>query len=268
MDKTGKTFIYFSVAVSIAAALYFISQNWKNQLVLRHVRVYDARILTDQEVKTIADVRRGSPLFKLSLAKISRRVEQNPFIKEAVVVRALPYDLTITVRERNPIALVATSASILSVDGSGIILPVPLTRKSNLPLITGAIGTLSAGDSAKGALLQAVQFLLDAEKMGPSLSANIAEVRIDSGGLVAYTTALSLPVLVGSGDFHRKLVYLKKFLTDLAPTDGSQCRYVDLRFNGQIVLGLHDAGNDLNGQNASYHAPRMFPATEKSGKVN
>lgn len=262
------TYLYFSLTVSAVAALYFISQNWKNQLVLQNVRVYDARILTDQEVKTIADVNRGSPLFRLSLAKISRRVRQNPFVKEAVVVRALPYDLTITVHERNPIALVSAVGSMLSVDGSGVILPVPLARKNNLPLITNVTEQLRVGDTAKGSLMQAVQFINDAEKMGQALTANIAEIRIENGNLVIYTTALSLPVVIGTGDFERKLLYLQKFMADLASPDGSQCDYIDLRFDGQIVLGMLPERNSARSQASSDRSSGTRPVMEKPGKVN
>ncbi len=77
---------------------------------LHDVKVYEASMLTDNEVKTLADVQNGSALYGLSLADISHRVERSPFVKEAIVVRALPYDLTITVHERNPIALLAFAA--------------------------------------------------------------------------------------------------------------------------------------------------------------
>ncbi len=268
MGNIGRTYIYFSLTVCVIAALYFVSQNWKNQLVLQHVQVFDARILTNQEVKTIADVRKGSPLFKLSLAKISRRVEENPFVKEAVVVRALPYDLSITVHERNPIALVATPTAVLSVDGSGVVLPLPLARKGGLPLITDVSKELGVGDTVHGSVMQAVEFIRDAEEMGDGLSANIAEVRIENRNLVAFTTARSVPVIVGNGDLWRKLVYLHEFLTKLGPADGSRCQYVDLRYNGQIVLGMQPYGKNGNAAHPANQSAAAVPVAENSGKVN
>ncbi len=164
MKKINRPYLNFTLAVCAIVALYLVSQNWKNQLVLQDVKIYDASILTDDEVKALANVRTGSSLFGLSLSQISYRVEQNPFVKKAVVVRALPYDLTITVHERTPLALLATPTSMLSVDESGIVLPLPLERKNNLPIITNISGILSVGDTVKGSLMQAVKFLSDAEK--------------------------------------------------------------------------------------------------------
>jgi len=252
----------FTLAVCATVALYLISQNWKNQLLLQNVKVYDTNILTDDEVKTLADVKTGSPLYGLSLSKISYRVGRNPFVKEAIVVRALPYDLTITVHERNPLALLAMSASMLSVDGSGIVLPLPLERKNNIPVITNITDQLSVGDTVKGNLMQAVKFLSEAEKLGERLSAGIAEVQLSKGpggqggNLVAFTTASSLPVIIGKGNFERKLLYLQKFLTEIAGS--SDYDYVDLRFDGQIVLGTRSTGS----------RPNVVRTSESSGKEN
>ena len=81
MKKIERTYLNFTLAVCVFVALYLISQNWKNQLVLHDVKVYDASILTDDEVKTLADVQAGSSLYGLSLAEISHRVRAESFCK-------------------------------------------------------------------------------------------------------------------------------------------------------------------------------------------
>ncbi len=258
MKKINRPYLNFTLAVCAIVALYLVSQNWKNQLVLQDVKIYDASILTDDEVKALANVRTGSSLFGLSLSQISYRVEQNPFVKKAVVVRALPYDLTITVHERTPLALLATPTSMLSVDESGIVLPLPLERKNNLPIITNISGILSVGDTVKGSLMQAVKFLSDAEKAGPALSASIAGVQLQGDNLVAFTTASSLPVVIGRGDFEKKLLYLQEFLTKIAGAGSSDYNYIDLRFDGQIVLGTQT-------ENVS---PSAVSPSDTQGKVN
>ncbi|MCL5266849.1 MAG: FtsQ-type POTRA domain-containing protein [Bacteroidetes bacterium] len=247
MKKIERTYLNLVLVVSALTALYLVSQGWKNHLLLEKVNVYDTHILTDSQVKELADVREGSPLYQLSLLKISERLEKNPFVKEAVVVRALPYDLAITIHERNPIALVATANSMLSVDDRGIVLPVPLERKNDLPVITNVEAQLQVGDTVKGNLTQAVKFISDANDFGASLSASIAEVRLIGDNLVAYATSSSLPIIIGKGDFERKLLYLHEFLTKVAETGNSEYSYVDLRYNGQIVLGDADAGVSASG---------------------
>jgi len=238
-----RTYLNFTFVVCAIVALYLISQNWTKQLVLHDVKVYDTSILTDTEVKSLADVHAGSRLYGLSLSKISHRVKQNPFVKEAIVARALPYDLTITVRERNPLALLAMPTSMLSVDENGIVLPLPLERKNNLPVIANVLGQLSVGDTVRGSLMQAVEFLSDAEKLGPALSASIAEIQLSKGpggqgdNLVAFTTASTLPVIIGNGNFRKKLLYLQMFLKEIVNSGSTDYDYVDLRFDGQIVLG-------------------------------
>ncbi len=254
-----------TLVVSLMAALYLTSQGWKNQLLLEKVRVFDAHILTGAEVKEIADVRPGASLYHLSLLKISERLEKNPFVKEAVVVRALPYDLAITIHERNPIALVATANSMLSVDKNGMILPLPLERKNDLPVITDVQSQLQVGDTVKGGLMQAVKFINDADKYGALLSASIAEVRLIAGNLVAYATASSLPIIIGKGDFERKLLYLHGFLTKVADAENPDYSYVDLRFNGQIVLG----NAEVKGSSSGFGSPSpRIPAEGISRKVN
>lgn len=260
MKKINRTYLNFTLVVCAIVALYLVSQNWKKQLVLQDVKVYDAGILTNNEVRTLADVRMGSPLFGLNLSQISYRVEQNPFVKKAIVVRALPYDLTITIHERTPLALIATSASMLSVDENGIVLPLPLERKNNLPVILETEDLnhgLTVGDTVKGNLVQAVKFLWDAQKLGPALSASIAEIQSQGDNLVAFMTASSLPVIIGKENFEKKLLYLQEFLTKIAG-GSSDYGYVDLRFDGQIVLGTKS-------ENAS---PNVVGASDTHGKVN
>ncbi len=265
MIRIEKTYLNFVLVVSALAALYLLSQGWKGHLMLEKVKVYDTHILTDAQVRTLADVRAGSPLYQLSLWKISERLEKNPFVKEAVVVRALPYDLAITIHERNPIALVATANTMLSVDERGIILPLPMERKNDLPVITNVETPLQVGDTAKGSLMQAVEFLRDADRFGTSLSASIAEVRSVAGNLVAYATSSSLPIIIGKGDFERKLLYLHEFLTKVADTGNSDYSYVDLRYNGQIVLGNAGAGVSKS----DFGSPSgRIDAESASGKVN
>ncbi len=257
MLKIERTYLNLILVLSAVTALYLLSQSWKDQLVVENVEVYDTHILTGDQVKSLADVAFGSPLYKLSLMKIARKVEENPFVGRAVVVRALPYDVTITVQERDPISLIATATSMFSVDGNGVVLPLPMKRKNNMPVITNVRDQLQVGDTVKGTLMQAVKFVRDAQKYGASLSASIAEVRLDGDNLVAYTTASSLPVIIGKNDFERKLLYLHKFLTEVAGSGDPNCSYVDLRFNGQIVLGT-----------GSGSANRQIAMMRSTGKEN
>lgn len=263
--KIERTYLKLTMVLSLLAALYLTSQGWKNQLLLEKVKVFDTHILTSAQVKEIADVRPGTSLYHLSLLKISERLEKNPFVKQAVVVRALPYDLAITIHERNPIALVAAANAMLSVDKSGMILPLPMERKNDLPVITDVRSQLRVGDTVSGGLMQAVKFINDADKYGASLSASIAEVRLIAGNLVAYATASSLPIIIGKGDFERKLLYLHEFLTKVAAAENPDYSYVDLRFNGQIVLGNAEVKGSFSGFRSP--SPRI-PAQEISRKVN
>lgn len=257
MLKVDRTYFNLILVVSALAALYLLSQSWKNQLVVEGVKVYDAHLVSGNEVRSLAEIRTGSRLYKLSLLKIARRVEQNPFVERAVVVRALPYDVTITIKEHDPIALVATPTSTFSVDRHGVILPLPMQRKNNMPVITNVPVQLQVGDTAKGTLMQAVDFISDAEKLGPALSANIGEVRLDDGNLIAFTTGSSLRIIVGKNDFYRKLLYLQKFLKDVADNGNAHYSYVDLRFNGQIVLGT-----------GSVDLPKQLAMLGSTGKEN
>ena len=86
--------------------------------------------------------------------------------------------------------------------------------------------------------MQAVKFLSDADKVGVGLSASIAEVQLQGDNLVIFTTASSLPVVIGKGNFERKLLYLQEFSREIAGSGDSGYDYVDLRFDGQIVLGV------------------------------
>ncbi|MGB9592391.1 MAG: cell division protein FtsQ/DivIB [Candidatus Kryptoniota bacterium] len=239
--KLDRVYINFTIALSAAAALYLISGNWKHQLVLDRIFVKGDRILTRDEIKSLAGVDSGALLFKISLAAVRDRIEKNPYVKRVVVVRQPPYYLSVNITERYPVALIATANNAMfSVDREGIVLPLPLKRKANLPLITNVNQSISVGDTAKGMLKEGVELINDAmdlsHETGNDIVANISEVRLSNEGLILYTTAPSVQVIVGKGDFHRKLVYLQAFLSQVTAQGQFSCRYVDLRFDGQVVV--------------------------------
>ena len=83
---------------------------------LDHVRVTGARRESAAAVQAAARVHRGDPLMFIDTGAVARRIEQLPWVEEAVVHRDFPGTLTITITDYVPTAYVRRS------DGSAVLI--------------------------------------------------------------------------------------------------------------------------------------------------
>lgn len=217
------------------------AQVWKRDLNVAGVRTEGNRILTSSELQRLANVPRSARLFDLDLTTIQQRIEKNPFVREAAVLRDLPDRIAIRIVEREPIAALS-SARLLYLDAEGMVLPsVQSDHVFDLPVITGALqeedcipGRKVTGQSVQDAL----QLLRVAIELDENLYRRISEVNIrDSGDLVAYTVDFGVPVVFGRGDLAMKLVTLESFWNSVVNSRGAhELASIDVRFAQQVVV--------------------------------
>jgi cell division septal protein FtsQ len=66
------------------------------------IKVFPSRIITESEHQFLESETRGKSLFDIDLKEISKRLERNPKVKRAEVVRSLPKQLSIFIATRSP----------------------------------------------------------------------------------------------------------------------------------------------------------------------
>jgi cell division protein FtsQ len=99
------------------------------------VRVSGTQVLTQDEVRAAAGIRRGTPLVRLDAAGAAGRVSELPPVARAVVRRQWPDTVTIRVTERTPVAVAPSPDGFLVLDRTGVVFDRVPVRPAELPLL-------------------------------------------------------------------------------------------------------------------------------------
>ena len=205
---------------------------------VKNVRVIAQSRVSEQEIAGMSDVRLGAGIFDLDLAAIGRKIEENPWIARAEVVRSLPDEVVITVTEHEPRAVVQLDyLYYVNADGEVFKL-LDSSDRLDYPIITGVDRQflVDHADEGRAWLRQALAL---AEQLGQRSLFNLAdvsEIRIDpEDGLVVHTRQFGVPVLFGSDDFADKLDRLEKIYSDLEPRL-TALHYIDLNVTDRVVV--------------------------------
>jgi cell division protein FtsQ len=102
---------------------------------VRKIRVQGASVASVAEVRAAAAVRSGTPLARVDLDGVARRVTEVPAVRAATVTRVWPDTLLIRVVERTAVAAVPADGRFLLVDGDGVAYTSQPARPANLPLV-------------------------------------------------------------------------------------------------------------------------------------
>ena len=116
------------------------------------VVVVGTAVSTPQEVQAAAAVRRGTPLARVDLRAVSRRVERVLAVRHATVRRTWPHTLTVIVAERTAVAVVPEpDGGFVEVDDAGVAFRPVTERPPGLPLLR-LIGPGASDPTTRAAL--------------------------------------------------------------------------------------------------------------------
>ncbi len=136
----------FLIVIITFAAIFFFTKSVKSFLnshprfkikKIEIRRTLHAARCTPEEIKEILNIDEQTSIFSLNLKEASRRLEEKPEIKRAIVIRQFPDKLIIQLEERRAVAQVGAKRYFL-VDEQGVILPEPRNFPfADFPLIEG-----------------------------------------------------------------------------------------------------------------------------------
>jgi cell division protein FtsQ len=228
---------------------------------IRHVVVRSDVPLTDEQVLSISGIQGTEHWYSLRAAVIEKRLEANPLVRRALVQKAFPDTVRMTVWGRQPVALVLAESAGRSlpvlVDGEGIVFKLGTTSAEvDLPVISG----LLLGETSLGAQLPRAYGSLFADmktlrERSPSLFSLVSEVRVvpTSGAsgvpassadfdLLLYLTNSPVPVRI-SGGIDENLLKYTLMVLDLLSKQGVLKDIQELDFrSGDVVYRLHAPG--------------------------
>jgi cell division protein FtsQ len=205
---------------------------------VRNVRVIAQSRVSEQEIAGASDVRIGASIFDLDLSLIGRKIEENPWIARAEVIRSLPDEVVITVVEHQPRAVIQLDY-LYYVNAAGEVFKLlDSSDRLDYPIITGIDRQflLDRPTDGQAWLRQALALVGELEGRQRFNLADVSEIQIDlQDGLVVHTRQHGVPVLFGQDDFANKLDRLEKIYGDLEPRL-TALQYIDLNAADRVIV--------------------------------
>ena len=188
---------------------------------------------------SLAAINSQSTMLSIDLKSICQRLENSPWIERAQVKRTLPDQLTISIWEHKPVALINLNQLHL-VDEKGTVFKKAEREDGlTLPIITGITWEdLMSNHKMHTALINQALLLMKLFE-GEALSlSSISEIHLDAAlGLTVFTTHNATQIEMGLAPFQKKLkrlcVLLDEFKRkDLIPEN------IDLNYRHKAFIKL------------------------------
>jgi cell division septal protein FtsQ len=194
------------------------------------------------EILQLSGVDVHSNLVKISRNQVEELVAGHRWVAGAEVAKKWPDRLTISVRERKPVAIVNLSGGLHYIDMSGEIF-APLTPAADLdyPVISGLAEEAGQPAADPGALEEVLGLIKHAGRDNPNLPVqNISEIRIDNDGIVMFLTDRPFPIRLGRGDMWTKYSRLAKVLYWLYKhKEFDRVSYIDVDYaKNRVLVGM------------------------------
>ena len=227
--------------------------------------------LTREQLLSVFGSDIGRNIFHVPMAERRAELEQIPWVEHATVMRILPNQLRVAVRERTPVAFVRIGDQIQLVDAAGVILGMPAAimaaKHFSFPVVSGIDpGAPPSQRAAQMALYEKFMSALNAS--GQNLTANISEINLsDPEDLRVTLPVKSSDLLLHFGD-KNFLARYNVFQSHLSEWEQQypQLAAVDLRYDGEVVLKMANAqaaSGEKKSSAKDAHAEAAHPATAK-----
>jgi cell division protein FtsQ len=232
--------VLFLGSVTVAAAYHYGEHSWRFRIESSDdIEVTGLGNVTRSQIIEVMGGDIGRNVFYVPLAQRKKQLEQIPWVESASVMRFVPNRLKIEIHERTPVAFARIGSKIFLIDGSGVVMDLPVTskKKFSFPVVLGM--NLGEPQSTRNARMKIYnQLITELDSTGAHYSHGLSEVDIsDPDDVKIMADDSAGPVLVHLGDsqflerFKTYLAHVQEWRREFARLDS-----VDLRYEHQIVV--------------------------------
>lgn len=221
---------FFMVQLLMASDLFRVEQ----------VAVRGNDRLTEEQIVVLSDIQIGVNTFNLDLDLIGRKIEENPWVKETWVQRIFPRQVVITLKERNPVAIINLGYLYYLDDQGEVFKVLDAADKLDYPVITGFDYDKAKGHDAKyvQCLKQIVGLLTDLRERRLFSLDQVSEIHYEAGGgLSLFTLEGGVKVKLGHGNYRKKLGRLERIYVQLQPKLPI-LDYIDLNVDEKVIVRI------------------------------
>ncbi|MCL2669157.1 MAG: FtsQ-type POTRA domain-containing protein [Syntrophaceae bacterium] len=222
---------------------------------IREITVKGCKELTEKEILALAGIRTRANLLTVNRGVIARRIQANPWIRNAAVGWEFPDRLVIVLKERTAVALLQgeTVLRLLDSDGSAF-KELDLGEGSNLPVLTGCVRQGKVDETLVKQSLALLSELAQAEDIA-AIGA-VSEVHGNETFGLSVFTDTGLCLQLGFDGYEGKLRKLAPVMADLDRKNLNA---------GFLLIDLSDPAK-INVQQRSVLAPRGASAPTDAHK--
>jgi cell division protein FtsQ len=220
------------------------------------IQINGAEHLTREQVLSVfgADLERN--IFRMSLPERRADIERLPWVAHATVMRLLPNDIRVQIKERTPVAFVRQGTQIGLVDGGGVLLDMPPDAAGDphysFPVLTGLSADLPL-DTRAARMDVYEQFMTELRGAEGHLTDSLSEVDVsDPEDVKALIASGSSDILVHFGN-ESFLKRYREFEDHLAEWKQQYPKLAsaDMRYEGQIVLEMQGGASGVQAADGS-----------------
>ena len=213
------------------------------------VNVQGGERLSHRQIVALSDIQTGMNTFSLDLELIGRKIEGNPWVREARVQRIFPRQVAIQIRERKPVAIINLGYLYYLDDQGEVFKVLDAADQLDFPIITGFdYQQIEQRDRRYAGDLKAiVELLADLRQRGKFTLSQISEIHRETGGSFAlFTVNGAVKVKLGRDNFTEKLDRLERIYAQLQPRLPI-LDYIDLNVNEKVIVRIERSAKAARG---------------------
>jgi len=220
------------VLVVLITGLLFIKSSY---FTVGSVIVEGNKYVLIDDVYRIADIPESINIFSLNTSNIKMRLMGDLRIAEADVSRRFPGTIVISIKERKPMAYVASSYGFVEVDKQGVVLAVFKNLKQiSVPMITGIrLENEYVGDKIdNGVIKNIVNYLSLLDEVTLN---QLSEINLKSSEQIIAYTVNSMHIRLGNSDrLSDKAKLTNEILYELGDKK-KMVEYIDLNYAPPVI---------------------------------
>lgn len=240
----GKLILIAGAAIFIMVFIGRRYSTWiktSDSFIIQKVSITGNELVSKVDINKWIEFDSSKTIWEIDLPASENRIKDNTFTEKVCISRRFPNELHVLIKEKTPVALLNFQGILYCMNNEGLILPSKPGKMYDLPVLSGPFeGGVSVGQQVTGELvkdgIKLLQMLID---FNPVLYSNISEIILGrQQGIVAYTNQ-AVPIWFGESIAKQKLFNLEAILVQLNKQNEMKAvRYIDLRFRGQVVVGM------------------------------
>lgn len=233
--------VAFVAAAAVFVPRWFRDLGERLPMKIRELHVQGAKALSAIELKALAGIQEGAPLFGKWPAEVLAKVKQNPRVERVTLVRDVTGKIVMHVAERKAEALVNLDR-LYFVDREGNVLEAADPTSAgvaNLIVLTGP-WKKEKRPEPRAQLAEGLA-LRDALLTAGFEEKRISELHFDSKlGWVVYRVNSKAPAIIGEGRFSEKAKRLARVLRDFKGKE-QVVKEIDLDFRDRAIVKVKQA---------------------------